>query len=332
MQRSEFLKIAGIGAVSGLIQNTVHSVNNDLLIKPKRLKPGDTVALPAPAGIVFQESDFTKMREVLESFGLNVVFGEFVRERFGYFSGTDDERAKDLNRFFSDPDIDAIVAVRGGWGSSRILPFLDFDMIRHNPKIFCGFSDITTLNLAFLKHCGFITFHGPNGASDWTVLTKESFKAVLMDGAEAKFKSRGPVKTIVSGVAEGPLIGGNLTILTTALGTSYQPSTKGAILFLEDIAEPPYKIDRMLTHLKAAGALDGISGFVFGKCTNCAKPSSPGFSNEEIIGHHIKPLGIPAVSGVDIGHDPDNFTLPLGIAAKLDAESGIIELTEPGVL
>ena len=320
-----------MGVVPGYIRSQIPATAGTL-VKPKRLQPGDTVALPAPAGIVFNESDFTNMREVLESFGLNVIFGEFVRERHGYFSGRDDLRAKDLTRFFSDPEVDGIISVRGGWGSSRILSYLDFEIIKHNPKIFCGFSDITTLNLAFLKHCGFVTFHGPNGASEWTQLTRESFKTVLMDGEAATFKSVSRVRTIESGIAEGHLIGGNLTILTTAIGTSYQPDTKGSILFLEDISEPPYKIDRMLTHLKAAGMLDGISGFVFGRCTNCPKKSSPGFTNEEIIRHHIKPLGIPSVMGVDIGHDPDNFTIPLGIQAKLHADSGEIELAEPAVL
>jgi len=332
VRRSDFIKIAGMGSVPGMLLNHISVSTDDKLIRPRKLEPGDTIALTAPAGIVLDESDFSRMKEVLESFGLNVIFGEFVRRRHGYFSGTDNQRAKDLNRFFSDPGVDAILAVRGGWGSSRILPFLDFEIIKNNPKIFCGFSDITTLHLAFLKHCGLVTFHGPNGASDWTDLTKRSFKAVLMDGEAAVFKSKSRVKTIVPGVAEGPLIGGNLTIFTTSLGTSYQPVTRGSILFLEDISEPAYKIDRMLTHMKAAGVLDGISGFVFGRCTNCPKPSSPGFSIEAVIRQHIEPLGIPAVTGVDIGHDPDNFTIPLGIGAKLDAGSGEIELTEPGVV
>jgi muramoyltetrapeptide carboxypeptidase len=332
VRRSEFLKFAAIGAVPGIFLKHIPGADSDNLIRPKKLKPGDTIALSAPAGIVFDESDFSRMKEVLESFELNVVFGEFVRKRHGYFSGTDYQRASELNRLFSDPGIDAILAVRGGWGSSRILPYLDFELIKHNPKIFCGFSDITTLNLAFLKHCGLVTFHGPNGASDWTKLTRKSFKAVLMDGEAAAFRSKSVVNTLMPGTAEGPLIGGNLTIFTTSLGTSYQPSVKGAILFLEDIGEPAYKIDRMLTHLKAAGIFDGISGFVFGKCTNCPKPSMPGFTMEEVIRHHIEPLGVPAVTGVDIGHDPDNFTIPIGIGAKLDAGSGEIELIEPGVI
>lgn len=332
MRRSDFFKKAGFAAISApLYIKNVTVKGKEKPVKPKRLKPGDTVAFTAPAGIVHDASDFTRMRRILESFGLNVVFGEFVRKRDGYFAGNDYQRATDLNRFIADPSVSGIIAARGGWGSSRILPYVDFELFRKNPKVFCGFSDITTLHLAFLAHSGVVTFHGPNGTSDWTDLTKEYFKRVLIDGEAVCCRSRGRVTTIYPGIAEGELTGGNLTVFTTSIGTSYQPDTKDKILFLEDIGEPPYKIDRMLTHIKAAGMLEGLSGFIFGRCTNCPGNTGSGFTKEEVIHHHIGPLGIPAVTGTDIGHDPDNFTLPMGIRSRLDAESGIIELTEPGV-
>jgi muramoyltetrapeptide carboxypeptidase len=331
VQRSDFLKTAGLGIIpSALLKK--NSVESRELIKPKRLKPGDTVAFTAPAGLVRNRSDFQRMQRAMESLGLNVKFGEFVREGFGYLAGRDYQRALDLNRFFSDPEVDAIIAVRGGWGCARILPHIDFERVRKHPKIFCGFSDITTLHLSFLKECGLITFHGPNGASEWTDLTTQSFKRVLMEGAPAVFQSKSSTTVIRGGAAEGRLIGGNLTILTTSLGTSYQPDTENAILFVEDIGEPPYKVDRMLTHLARAGILEKITGFVFGQCTNCPETTDTNFTLWEILSHHIRPLGVPAVMGVDIGHDDDNFTIPMGVEARLDANTGIISLKERAVV
>lgn len=333
MKRGDFLKTFSFGAASlSFLNRRGISFPQKHLVKPQRLKEGDTVALTAPAGIVYGDDEFEKMHEVLESFGLKVRFGEFVRKRFGYFSGTDQQRALDLNRFFADRTVDAIVAVRGGWGCSRILPYLDFDLITRNPKIYCGFSDNTTLHLAFLQYCGMVSYHGPNGNSDWTDLTRENFREVLMEGKRAIFQSNSHVDTITAGIAEGPLLGGNLTILTTSLGTDYQPDLTGAILFVEDVGEPVYKVDRMLTHLIRAGTLEGLKGFIFGRCTDCEKGSGENrFTMMEIFHHHIKPLGIPAVYGVDIGHEEDNFTIPVGIGARLDANSGIFELTEKAV-
>jgi muramoyltetrapeptide carboxypeptidase len=331
LKRSDFLKSTGVGVFTGSwITNGLKPEKE--LIKPKRLNPGDTVAFTAPAGVVRDHSDFTRMRKAMESLGLKVKFGEFVKEGHGYLAGKDYQRALDLNRFFSDPEVDAIVAVRGGWGCARILPFVDFERMREHPKIFCGFSDITTLHLSFLKQCGLVTFHGPNGSSEWTSLTKKSFKHVLMDGKAEVFKSKSQTTIIQNGTAEGRLIGGNLTILTTSLGTPYQPDTKGAILFLEDIGEPPYKIDRMITHLAKAGMLKDINGFVFGRCTDCPQSPATNFTIRQILDHHIRPLGVPAVLGVDIGHDPDNFTIPMGLPASLDATNGTISLKESGVV
>lgn len=348
MRRSDFLKKGTYGALSaaglgrlagrGSVEETP-GMRNDIetrsdtkkLIKPKRLKPGDTVGFLAPAGIVYDRSDFVRMEKAMDEFGLNVRFGDYVRVRHGYFSGTDYQRAMDLNRFFVDASIDAIVAVRGGWGASRILPYLNFSSFRTHPKILCGFSDITTLHLAILKECGLVTFHGPNGASEWSDLTKKSFNDVLMKGKKARFISNGNVRTFTPGIAEGPMIGGNLTILTTSLGTSYQPDCTGAILFIEDIGEPVYKIDRMLTHLKGAGLLDAINGFIFGDCTECPRPRSDHFTMEEVIRQHIEPLGIPAMIGADISHGDDNFTIPVGGLARMDADEGVFELLESAV-
>lgn len=333
MNRQNFIKTVGVGTMSLPLFKIGQQQSQDSLkkLKPTALRPGDTIGIVAPAGIVYNEEDFDRMQEVMESFGLKVRFGEFVRERFGYFAGNDLRRALDVNRFFADPDIDAILAARGGWGCSRILPHLDFDVIRENPKIYCGFSDNTTLHLAFLNHCGLVSFHGPNGTSDWTDFTKRSFRELLIEGEKSVFRSKSNVQRITPGSAEGPLIGGNLTILTTSLATDYQPCMRGAILFAEDVEESVYRVDRMLTHLKLAGVLDQISGFIFGKCLNCDFNGRQGFDLEEVIRHHIQPLGIPAVMGADISHGPDNFTVPLGIKARLYADEGVFEMLENAV-
>lgn len=335
VKRRSFLKIAGFGSAVSLFDRFYDSVANEpspQLLKPKRLKAGDTVALTAPAGILYDESEFDRMKEDLESFGFNVVFGEFVRERYGYFAGRDYQRALDLNRFFADPQIDGIVSVRGGWGCSRILPYLDFERIKKNPKVYCGFSDNTTLHLAFLAYSGLVSFHGPNGASEWNEFTKKSFSEVIMDGNMAGYQSPSMVKTLFDGTAEGRLMGGNLSILVTSLGTPYEPDPEGTILFLEDIGEEPYKVDRMLTHLARAGFLDKISGFIFGQCTDCEPESSRGFTMKEVIKYHVMPLKIPALMGLDIGHDANNFTIPVGVKASLNADKGVLRLLEPGVV
>jgi len=302
------------------------------LMKPARLKRGDKVGLAAPAGIVFNEDDYVRMRRVLAEFGLRSVFASNVRNRYGYLAGTDRERAENINELFVDPDIDGIMAVRGGWGCARILPYLNFKAIARNPKVYCGFSDNTTLHHALMAYCGLISFHGPNGASEWTSLTKKSFRSVIMDGEKCTYHSNSVVQTITPGQASGRLIGGNLTILTTTLGTPYQPDFKDSILFVEDIGERTYKIDRMLAHLSQAGALSQLAGFVFGKCTDCGTGPQPTFSLQDVIGQHIKPLNIPAIFNADIGHEDDNFTVPMGVEAELDAGRGTITLLETGVV
>lgn len=329
MKRTEFLKALGTVSVAPW---ALRNSERKRLLKPARLQPGDTIGLTAPAGIVFNDDDYIRMQRELSDVGLRTKFGSNVRNRNGYLAGTDRERAENLNHMFVDPTIDGIMAVRGGWGCARILPYLNFKAIARNPKVYCGFSDNTTLHHALMSYCGIISFHGPNGASEWTDLTKKSFQSVIMEGEKSSYHSVSEVETIVPGRATGRLTGGNLTILTTTLGTPYQPNFNNTILFIEDIGERTYKIDRMLAHLKQAGALDQIAGFVFGKCTDCSTGPQPTFSLREVIAEHIIPLGVPAIFNADIGHEDDNFTVPLGIEAELDADNGIITLLEAGVV
>ncbi|MGI9175555.1 MAG: S66 peptidase family protein [Rhodothermales bacterium] len=313
------------------------------ILKPPRLQAGSTVGLVAPAGVVPDSFDVQLAQEAMAALDLKTKRGRHVMSRHGYFAGRDEDRAADLMAMFTDPDVDGIVALRGGWGAARLLEALDFDVIRQNPKVFVGFSDITTLLLTIYARTGLVTFHGPDGLSTWSRFTAEGFRRVLIGGEAVTMQNpardggrliqkEDRVRTITPGMARGRLVGGNLTILTSLLGTPYLPSFDGHILFVEDIGEGIYRIDRMLTQLRLAGVLGQITGFVFGKCTRCNPDSDYGsFTLAEIIDEHIQPLGIPAWQGAMIGHIQDKLTVPLGVEAEIDAGAGIIRLLEPAV-
>ena len=314
-------------------------------VLPRRLSVGDTVGLVAPASATFQSVDLAIARESLEGLGLKVKVGEHVLARHGYLSGTDRNRAADINRFFDDDSVRAVLPIRGGWGSSRVLPHLDFDVIRRNPKVVLGYSDITALHLAIHAKTGLVTFHGPNGMGRWDEWSVDYLRRVLFDAEAVTFENprklsdrnaltqtEHRVQTIRPGTARGRLIGGNLTVMTAILGSPYVPSTDGAILFLEDVGEDLYRIDRMFTQLKLAGILDGIRGFVFGTCAECGP--GEGFASltlEEIFADHITPLKVPAWSGAMIGHQTPQWTVPVGAEAEVDAARGTITLLAPAV-
>ena len=314
-------------------------------VLPSRLSAGDTVALVAPASATFNSVDVAIARESLEGLGLKVKVGEHVLSRHGYLSGTDKDRAADINRFFRDDDVRAVLPIRGGWGSSRVLPHLDFDLIRRNPKVVLGYSDITALHLAIHAKTGLVTFHGPNGMGRWDEWSVDIVRRMLFDGEAMtlanprKLSDRNAltpiehrVQTIKAGTARGRLIGGNLTVMTAILGSPFVPSTDGAILFLEDVGEDLYRIDRMFTQLKLAGILDRIRGFVFGTCSECGP--GEGFASltlEEILADHITPLGVPAWFGAMIGHATPQWTVPVGAEAEIDAAAGTIRLLAPAV-
>lgn len=332
MKRSDFLKTLGTASIPLGFHYATSNSGNKILNRPKKLLPGDLIGLVAPAGIIYDEAEFSRMQKELADFGFRTVFGDHVRNRHGYFAGTDQDRAADLNRMFEDPEIDGIMAVRGGWGCARILPYLDFQTITNHPKLYCGFSDNTTLHHALMAYSNLQTFHGPNGNSEWTDLTKQSFESVVMKGELWTYKPDSRVDTLVPGKVTGRLIGGNLSILTTTLGTSYQADFDGAILFVEDIGEDTYKIDRMMSHLEQAGIFDAISGFIFGKCTNCSSGSPPTFSLVQVLTHYLDRFNVPAIYNADIGHEPNNFTIPMAGIAELDADEGSITLLEPAVV
>lgn len=342
MQRREALATIGLtGLALGLPSPLAAATGR----KPGRLRPGDRVALVAPAGQYLDELDFQLVAENMTAMGLVPVPGAHWKDRFGYLAGTDQNRAADVNAAFADPSIRAVFATRGGWGSARMLPYLDWKSIRANPKLLVGFSDITALHLAIQARAGFPTIHGPGGGSSWSKYSYAAFRDLVFDGKLPLYRNpvatqdrlvqrEGRVNTLRSGKATGKLIGGNLTVLTHLVGTSWLPDFTGAILFMEDTDEAPYRIDRMLTQLGQAGILRKVAGVVFGQCTNC-KPSDGStslFTLADVLQQHLQPLGVPAYSGAMFGHIDDQFSLPVGCRAEIDADAGTIRLLESPVV
>lgn len=321
--------------------------SNSTEVKPARLHPGDTVGLIAPG---FRDADETLVQyavERLKALGLKVKVGKAVYKQYGYFAGTDKERAADINKMFADKKVKAIVALRGGWGCNRLLSLIDYNTIKNNPKIIMGYSDITSLLLAINAKTNLITFHGPVAHEPWPAFTQGYAKDVLFEGKAVTFAN--PVENeddlihtknrpmvIRGGKATGKLIGGNLAILTSMLGSKYLPNFDGAILFVEDTNEDIFRIDRMLTQLKTAGILDKISGFIFGNCANCgcSSGSSTTYGSltfAQVLKDRIRPLRIPAWSGAMIGHEGKKLTLPEGARVTIDADKGTITMLEPAV-
>ncbi len=313
-------------------------------IKPPRLASGDVVGLVEPAGFTDDKFDLEVVKATIEAMGLKPRPARHLVERYGYLAGKDEDRAADLNAMYADPQVKAVFAVRGGWGCARILPYLDFATIRANPKLLIGFSDITALHMAFAARAGFTTIHGPNAASSWPQFSWDAFRSIAFDGSTPLLTNPQPnedrlvpqggrVRTFGRGRARGRLLGGNLTVLTALMGTGWLPDFTGAILFLEDVGEAPYRIDRMLTQLSLAGVLRRVAGVVFGQCTSCgaAGPSYGGFTLSQVLEQHLGALGIPAFQGAAIGHVAKQFSLPLGVRAEIDADAGSIRLLEAGV-
>jgi muramoyltetrapeptide carboxypeptidase len=348
MQRRRFLQSAAFASASAALPlTTARGAEPPTVLKPKRLAPGQTVMLVAPANATFNTVELQIAKESLEALGFTVKIGAHLLDRHGYLAGDDKARADDINTAFADKTVAAVHAIRGGWGSARLLPHLDFDAIRRNPKILIGYSDITALLLAINAKTGLVTFHGPIGLGRWDEYSLDYYKRVLFDGERVAYANKHGLsernaltqvdfrtQTITPGKARGRLVGGNLTVMTTILGSPYLPAWEDTILFTEDVHEDYYRIDRMLTQLGLAGVLGKIKGFVFGSCSECG----PGDGNfgaltlEEIFADHIKPLGVPAWQGAMIGHSQPQWTLPEGAQVEIDATAGTLTLLESPVL
>ena len=308
-----------------------------------RLAPGDVVGLIDPASATWEPIDIDVVEDTLAALGLVAKRGNHLLDRRGSLAGTDRDRAADVMAMFTDPAVKAVLPVRGGWGCARILPHLDFAAIRRNPKVLVGYSDLTALILALHARTGLIAFHGPNGASSWNPTSTDWFTRVVLRGEAATFanpRDKGETlaqtefrtKTVVPGVARGRLLGGNLSVLTALLGSPYLPDFRGAILFLEDVNEAPYRVDRMLTQLALAGVLGSVAGVVWGTCRDCEPDGGFGsLTIPDLLDDHVKPLGVPAWRGALIGHIDRQFTLPIGADVEIDAAAHTIRMLAPAV-
>lgn len=306
----------------------------------KKLNFGDTVGLIGPSGAIRTEGTLEKAIAETERMGFKVKLGESCGQRYGYLSGTDELRARDVNNMFRDDSVDAIFCLRGGFGTARMLDRLDYDAIAANPKIFLGYSDITAMHAAMLKETNLVTFHGPMPASCWSDkplddFSRESlFRALMCEEpvGEVLNPEGFPRKTINPGCCEGMLVGGNLSLISGLVGTPWDLDAKGRILFLEDIGEYTYKLDHMLTQLRLAGKFEDCAGIVFGDYRNCEiEHQGFGFTLEEIIADVVAPCGKPIFMGLQAGHCTPKITLPLGIQCRMDADACSLTLLESAV-
>lgn len=307
---------------------------------PKSLKKGDTIGLIGASSATPPES-LTKAIEAVENLGFNVEVGDSCRKRHGYLAGVDELRANDVNEMFRNPLIDGIFCIRGGYGATKILPLLDYEMIKENPKVFAGYSDVTALHIAFNQLCEFVTYHTPMPSTEfinsemddytWTsfidsVTQTETLNYYLTNPSNQE------TTTLVPGQATGQLVGGNLTLVTASLGTPYEIDTKGKILFLEDIDEYERSVDRMLTQLKLAGKLNDAAGIILGAWTNCGpqNPEKPEHSLrlQTIFEEILVPLNIPILMDVTCGHCLPTMSLPLGRTISMNADTKKLEVIE----
>lgn len=314
------------------------------LIKPARLRPGQTIGLVTPASNTPENEDIETAADIVRSLGFSVKKANNIYARTSYLAGSDEDRARDLNAMFADDDVAAIFCVRGGYGTTRILPYLDYALIRANPKVLMGYSDITGLLNAIFVKTGLVGFHGPNALDNFSDYALGEYEKVLLRPAARTVIGQAPpfatrrgridrqnrLTRITRGKARGRLIGGNLTLLTAINGTPYEPDYSDSILFLEDISEAPYRVDRMLTELWLSGHLDRVRGIAIGKFTDFDSGGNQ-FSMEEVFRMRFEPLGVPTLRGLMIGHIDDQTTVPIGIEAELDADAGTLTLMEAAV-
>jgi len=305
------------------------------IIKPRRLKKGSIVGLVAPASFLTEEQVAQSVQNV-EMLGFRVKQAGNLHFRQGYFAGSDAVRADSINAMFADTSVDAILCARGGYGCARILDLLDYKMIRRNPKPLLGLSDITVLLHGILHKTGLVGFHSPLGVSPFTEYTTLNFKQILTnpsDNIVINCATDDTPYVIKSGVAEGELLGGTITLLNSLLGTKYDLSWKGKIVFIEDIGEEPYKIDRLLTQLHLAGKFNGVSGILLGNFKRCeASQPETSFTLREVLTERLERLNVPVLAGFSFGHVNNNCTLPVGIKARLDTEYQTVTLLENAVI
>ncbi len=330
------------GGVASATVQKARGLNGVGMRKVRTLKPGGTLGVVSPSSPSTFDSDIERLRRWAAEQGFRLKVFPHARDRWGYLAGSDEARAADLTAAFADPEVDAVLTMRGGTGGWRMVPHVDFDVIRQNPKLFSGYSDITALHLSIAREAGFVTFYGPSGSSfigrNRSAYTLKHFlrAACIADplGVVEADPDDGFTWAIHGGVAEGRLLGGCTTLLLASLGTPWEVDFRGAIVFFEDIGEEPYRTDNYLTQFGLAGKWDGIAGVVVGEHVDCGprqfRPSYPtgGFSIEEVFVQHFGKLGVPVMVGLPCGHGRHLATLPLGVRARLDADALTLDILE----
>lgn len=299
-------------------------------IKPKRLSPGDTLGVIAPASPGNKEQAQAGFKW-LEEQGFKLKLGRSVTQTYGFLAGPDDLRLEDIHTMFADPEVNGIICLRGGYGTMRLLPELDYNLISANPKVFVGYSDITALHITITQQTGLVTFHGPMVASDMNSGLSEYTRNYLTRAVASPYPlglinnppSAAEPMFITPGTAAGELTGGNLSLIAATLGTPYEINTQGKILCLEEVGEAPYRIDRMLTQLLLAGKLQAAAGIVFDVCADCDTDTDPpNFTVEEVLRDRLEELNKPVLYKLYFGHTSDKATIPFGIKATLSTEAG----------
>ncbi len=306
------------------------------MIKPKPLRRGDTIGLVGISGALHEpETRFEKMLEAIDALGYKVIVADSCREEYGYLSGTDASRAKGLNQMFRDDRVDAVVCMRGGYGVTRILDRVDFDVIRANPKLLLGYSDITALHTAIHEKVGMVTIHGPMPDRAWMEFDDFSRRSMLRALTSTEplgtlFNPEGMApQCFAPGRCEGRLVGGNLSLIAALCGTPYQLDTEGKVLLLEDVGEHIYRLDGMLTQLRHAGLFEKCVGVVLGGFTKCTEEYVDyALHLDDVIRDIIVPAGKPVLGNLSIGHTPVKITVPLGVNCAVDAEAGTLTITE----
>jgi muramoyltetrapeptide carboxypeptidase len=310
------------------------------IIKPKKLKKGDLIGIVSPASSPADLSRIEKGVKYLESLGYRVETGKNVGKYYGYLAGNDEERLEDIHYMFGKKDVKAIICVRGGYGTPRLLDKIDYKLIRNNPKIFVGYSDITAIQLAFFTRTGLVTFAGPMLAVDFydeiNPFTEEMFWTLLTSNkklGKIKLPDNEKLFHLIKGNAKGRVLGGNLATVCSLIGTNYFPDMKKKILILEETGEPPYRIDRMLSQLRLNNVLSKVSGIIFGAFIDCAEHDheKKTLTLGEVIDDYIRKLKIPVIYNFRHGHVKDNITIPLGLSLRLNASRNYVEITENAV-
>lgn len=306
----------------------MHEKHINPLIKPAPLRLGETIGIVAPAG-PYDPKLFEKGTDVISSLGYEVIIPENLGQRDGFLAGSDEHRADIINQMFRNPDVQGIICARGGYGSMRILDLIDYDLIRNNPKVFIGFSDISALIASIWQRCGLVTFHGPvvTSLGKASRSTKDALIGAIASSEQIEIRTDSPV-VIRSGKCAGIVSGGNLATLCHLLGTSHVPDFSGHILVLEDTDEPHYKIDRMLFQMKTAGLFEDVAGVILGSFENCGDPQGI----YAIVERIFQDRNIPILAGFDIGHGPVNITIPMGLEAEMITESGFFRYRKPATL